>query len=289
MQALTLSASHIIKPPVQSRLCSRKCKSASKIRSPGTGTEASHNFSTKNVQLHHLRARHERRLLAREAAQRQRRQEEQDRQASSHVPAEANMLSRSEDDQVSTMMMARASTLASAATFETSDAFPSLSNTFSSTTSIVYSDVPSSVARDVGSSSYRGHYQPQSSHAVLHPQPQSYTKGSTLLLAASAAATSAWALSRIAPTSRPVHSPFVNATLKAAARTTTAATTSGGTRQVALLAGACMAAGGHCCPISSPFRAGAGLPVAVKMSVLGAMSFLVGGRYASRVHQQQHY
>lgn len=203
------------------------------------------------------------------------------------------MLSRSEDDEVSTMMMARASTSASAATFELSDASPSLSNTFSSTTSIVYSDVPSSVARDDRSdrsSSYRAHYQPQSSHAhPQHPQPQSYTKGSTLLLAGSAAASSAWALSKIAPTSRPVHSPFVNATLKAAARTTTAASTSGGTRQVALLAGACMAAGGHCCPILSPFRAGAGLPVPVKMSVLGAMSFLVGGRYASRVHQQQHY
>ena len=202
------------------------------------------------------------------------------------------MLSRSdaEDDQKSTMMMARASALASTATLEISDASPSLSDTFSSTTSIVYSDVPSSVARDDGSSSYRGHHRPQSSHAhPQHPQPQPYTKGSTLLLAASAAATSAWALSKIAPTSRPVHSPFVNATLKAAARTTTAATTSGGTRQVALLAGACMATGGHCCPISSPFRAGAGLPVAVKMSVLGATSFLVGGRYASRVHQQQHY
>ena len=240
-------------------------------------------------------ARHERRLLAREAAQRQRWQEEHDKQASSQVPAEADMLSRSEDDQVSTMMMARAPTsaLASAATFESSDASPSLSNSFSSTTSIVYSDVPSSVARDDGSSSYRGHHRPQSSHAhpphPPHPQPQPYTKGRTLLLAASAAATSAWALSKIAPTSRPVHSPFVNATLKAAARTTTAATTSGGTRQVALLAGACMATGGHCCPISSPFRAGAGLPVAVKMSVLGATSFLVGGRYASRVHQQQHY
>lgn len=201
------------------------------------------------------------------------------------------MLSRSEDDEVSTMMMARASTLASAASFELSDASPSLSNSFSSTTSIVYSDLPSSVARDDSSSSYRGHHRPQSSHAhPQHHQPQSYTKGSTLLLAASAAASSAWVLSRIAPTSRPVHSPFVNATLKAAARTTTAATTtSGGTRQVALLAGACMATGGHCCPISSPFRAGAGLPMAVKMSVLGAMSFLVGGRYASRVHQQQHY
>ena len=68
------------------------------------------------------------------------------------------MLSRSdaEDDQVSTMMMARASALASTATLEISDASPSLSDTFSSTTSIVYSDVPSSVARDDGSSSYRG-------------------------------------------------------------------------------------------------------------------------------------
>lgn len=190
-------------------------------------------------------------------------------------------MSRSEDDQVSTMMMAWAPTSASAS--------PSLSCAFSSATSIVYSDVPS-VSRDDGSSSYRAQNQPQSSHAhPQHHQPQSYTKGSTLLLAASAAATSAWALSRTAPGSRSVHSPFVNATLKAAARTTTAATTSGGTRQVALLAGACMAAGGHCCPISSPFRGGAGLPVAVKMSVLAGLSFFVGGRYASRVHQQQHY
>ena len=235
-------------------------------------------------------ARHERRLLAREASQRQRRQEDQDKQASStsHVP-----VSRSEDE-VSTMMARRAS--ASAATFERSDASPSLlhvpnaisstenpfSVDFSSTTSISYSDVPPA-ARDDGSSTYR-HY---ASHH--HQQPHAYTKGSTLLLAASAAATSAWALSRIAPGSRPVHSPFANAALKAAAGTTRAATTGGGTRQVALVAGACVAAGGHCCPISSPFRAGAGLPVAVKMSVLGAMSFWVGGRYASRVHQQQHY
>lgn len=236
-------------------------------------------------------ARHERRLLDREASKRQRRQEEQDKQASSHMPAEANMLSSSVDDEVSTMMMAGEPTLASAATFEVSDASPSLSKIFSSTTSIVYSDVPSSVHRDDGSSSYRAHYQPLSAHAPhpQHHQPQSYTKGSTLLLAASAAATSAWALSRIATGSRPVYSPFVHATLKAAGTTTAAASTCGGTRQVALLAGACMAAGGHCCPISSPFRAGAGLPVAVKMSVLGAMSFLVGGRFASRVHQQQHY
>ena len=204
------------------------------------------------------------------------------------------MVSRSEDDQVSTM--AWAPTSASAAPFELSAKSPFSSCSFSSTTSIVYSDVSSSVSRDDGSStSYRAHAQnqPQSSHAhPQHQQPQSYTKGSTLVLAASAAATSAWALSRIAPGSRSVHSPFANAnaTLKAAARTTTAATTGGGTRQVALLAGACMAAGGHCCPISSPFRGGAGLPVAVKMLTLGVMSFFVGGRCASRVHhQQQHY
>ena len=116
-----------------------------------------------------------------------------------------------------------------------------------------------------------------------HHQPQSYTKGSTLLLAASAAATSAWTFSRTAQGARPLHAPFLSAS-----GTTTAGATAG-TRQVVLLAGACVAAGGHCCPISSPFRAGAGLPVAAKMSVLGVMSFYVGGRYASRVHRHQHH
>lgn len=235
-------------------------------------------------------ARHERRLLSREAARRQRWQEEQD-DAASHVETkEAPEVSRSEDE-VSTMASASASAatpgIISDASFSTmgtlasSTDFPS-STGFSSTTSIVYSDVPSE--RD-GSSSYHHHQAQQ--------QPKSNAKGSTLLLAASAAATSAWAFSRSARVSRPFHTPFVNASLRAAGTSCSTATAttsaSGGSRQVALLAGACMAAGGHCCPISSPFRAGARLPAAVKMSVLGAMSFFVGGRYASRLHQQQHY
>ena len=221
-------------------------------------------------------ARHERRRLNREAAQRQRRP--------SHDAHDGRIVSRSALGEVSPPAMA--STSASAETFAattssmdvpssssvSSAAHLPLSMDLSSATSISYSDDEPLASANP---SYEHH---------RHHQPQSYTKGSTLLLAASAAATSAWILSRTAQGARPLHAPFLSAS---GTTTTTAATA--GTRQVVLLAGACVAAGGHCCPISSPFRAGAGLPVAVKMSVLGAMSFFVGGRYASRVDRHQHH
>ena len=225
-------------------------------------------------------ARHERRRLNREATQRQRRQGG----APSHDAHDGRIVSRSALGEVSPPAMASAS--ASAETFAattssmdvpssssvSSTAHLPLSMDLSSATSISYSDDEPLASANP---SYEHH---------RHHQPQSYTKGSTLLLAASAAATSAWILSRTAQGARPLHAPFLSAS-----GTTTTTPATAGTRQVVLLAGACVAAGGHCCPISSPFRAGAGLPVAVKMSVLGAMSFFVGGRYASRVHRHQHH
>ena len=225
-------------------------------------------------------ARHERRRLNREAAQRQRRP--------SHYAHDGGIVSRSALGEVSPPAMASTSASASAETFAattssmdvpsssivSSTAHLPLSMDLSSATSISFSDDEPLASANP---SYEHH---------RHHQPQSYTKGSTLLLAASAAATSAWILSRTAQGARPLHAPFLSAS-GTTTTTTTAATA--GTRQVVLLAGACVAAGGHCCPISSPFQAGAGLPVAVKMSVLGAMSFFVGGRYASRVHRHQHH
>jgi len=234
-------------------------------------------------------ARHERRLLDREAAQWQRRQEEQDG-SSSHDSQAPDMVSSSADGEVSLARLART------ATRETTDATSSSSMSsftdvpfsmdISSATSVSYSDEPLVAAAAADQHLQAYHLSASADPSYHHHQPQSYTKGSTLLLAASAAATSVWTLSRTAQGPRPFHTPFLSASGKTTAATAAA---SGGTRQVALLAGACMAAGGHCCPISSPFRMGAGLPVAVKMSALGAMSFFVGGRTASRVYRHQHH
>ena len=224
-------------------------------------------------------ARHERRRLNREAAQRQ------GGASSSHDAHDGKIVSSTALGEVSPPAMASAS--ASAATFAatTSSMDVPSSSSVSSTAHLPlsgYMDSSSATSISFSDDEPLASANPSYEHH-RHHQPQSYTKGSTLLLAASAAATSAWILSRSAQGARPLHAPFLSAS-----GTTTAGATAG-TRQVVLLAGACVAAGGHCCPISSPFRAGAGLPVAAKMSVLGVMSFYVGGRYASRVHRHQHH
>ena len=224
-------------------------------------------------------ARHERRRLDREAAQRQ------GGASSSHDAHDGKIVSSTALGEVSPPAMASAS--ASAATFAatTSSMDVPSSSSVSSTAHLPlsgYMDSSSATSISFSDDEPLASANPSYEHH-RHHQPQSYTKGSTLLLAASAAATSAWTFSRTAQGARPLHAPFLSAS-----GTTTAGATAG-TRQVVLLAGACVAAGGHCCPISSPFRAGAGLPVAAKMSVLGVMSFYVGGRYASRVHRHQHH
>ena len=150
-------------------------------------------------------ARHERRRLNREAAQRQRRP--------SHYAHDGGIVSRSALGEVSPPAMA--STSASAETFAATTSTSSMdvtsSSSVSSTAHLPLSmDLSSATSISFSDDEPLASANPSYEHH-RHHQPQSYTKGSTLLLAASAAATSAWILSRTAQGARPLHAPFLSA------------------------------------------------------------------------------